>query len=187
MKKTENDRKPFDFNIALIGFMGVGKSTVAAELSKMLGMEAVEMDQVIAEREGMGIPEIFETYGEEYFRERETELLMELGAEKNAVISCGGGAAMRERNVAEMKRNGCVVLLTASPDVILGRVKSCGGRPVLKGRKTAGAIAELMEERWERYEKAADIVIDTDNKDVPQICDELAQKLKSIKKVGNNV
>lgn len=187
MKQPENCKNSFDHNIALIGFMGVGKSTVAACLSRMFGMKTVEMDQVIAEREHMSIPEIFEAYGEEYFRERETELLIELQSEKNIVISCGGGAAMRERNVAEMKENGCVVLLTASPEVICGRVRSGDDRPVLKGRKNAEAIAELMEERRERYEKAADIVIDTDYKDVPQICAELAQKLKSAKRVKNDV
>lgn len=187
MKEQENYRESFDFNIALIGFMGVGKSTVAAGLSRMFGMKTVEMDQAIAERERMSIPEIFETYGEEYFRERETELLMELECEKSTVISCGGGVPLRECNVDRMKKNGYVVLLTASPEVILSRVSLGNDRPVLKGRKNAGAIAQLMEERRERYEKAADIVIDTDGKDVLQICAELAQKLKSIKRVKNNV
>ena len=71
-------RKLFDCNIVLIGFMGAGKTTVSDYLSTMFAMEIVEMDQVIEAREAMSIPDIFATYGEEYFRDRETELLREL-------------------------------------------------------------------------------------------------------------
>ena len=96
-------RKLFDYNIVLIGFMGAGKSTISDYLSAMFAMDVVEMDQVIAEREEMSISDIFETYGEEYFRTRETELLIEMQARQNVIVSCGGGVAMRERNVEEMK------------------------------------------------------------------------------------
>ena len=71
-------RKLFDYNIVLIGFMGAGKSTISDYLSTMFAMEVVEMDQLIAEREGMSISDIFETYGEEYFRNMETNLLIEM-------------------------------------------------------------------------------------------------------------
>ena len=81
-------------------------------------MKLVEMDQEIAEREEMSIPDIFATYGEEYFRNLETELLKELQTGRNCIISCGGGVALRSENVVEMKKNGKVVLLTASPETI---------------------------------------------------------------------
>lgn len=170
-------RKLFGYNIVLIGFMGAGKTTVSDYLSTMFAMKIVEMDQMIVEREGMSIPDIFATYGEEYFRDQETNLLKELQEESNLVISCGGGTALRECNVAEMKKNGRVVLLTASPEVILERVKDSDDRPVLQGRKTVKDITELMEQRRERYEAAADIVIQTDHKSVLQICEELVQRL----------
>ena len=99
-------RKLFDYNIVLIGFMGAGKSTISDYLSTVFDMEIVEMDQLIADREEMSIPDIFATYGEEYFRNLETDLLIEMQDKKNVVISCGGGVAMRERNVEEMKKNG---------------------------------------------------------------------------------
>lgn len=162
-----------DYNIVLIGFMGTGKSTVSEYLSKKYGMDIVEMDRILAERENMSIPDIFEKYGEEYFRDKETALLIELQGRKNAVISCGGGAALRERNVSEMKKNGKVVLLTASPETIYERVKRSDDRPVLAGRKTPEGIRELMESRREKYEAAADIVIHTDNKTIPEVCEEL--------------
>ena len=69
--------KPLDQNIVLIGFMGTGKTTVANALKRRFGMEIIEMDQIIAEREGMTIPEIFEKHGEAYFRDAETDLLID--------------------------------------------------------------------------------------------------------------
>lgn len=173
-------RKLFGYNIVLIGFMGAGKTTISDYLSTMFAMKVVEMDGLIAEREGMSIPDIFATYGEEYFRDQETNLLKELQEESNLVISCGGGAALRACNVAEMKKNGRVVLLSASPEVILDRVKDSDDRPVLKGRKSIEGTAELMEQRRERYEAAADIVIQTDHKSVQEICEELIQRLSEM-------
>lgn len=170
-------RKLFDYNIILIGFMGAGKTTISDYLSTMFAMNIVEMDQVIEEREEMSIQDIFATYGEEYFRELETGLLVEMQSRKNTVISCGGGVAMRERNVAEMKKNGRVVLLTASPETIYERVKDSNNRPVLNGRKNVQGISELMEQRREKYEAAADIVVNTDGKTVLQVCEEMIQKL----------
>ena len=171
-------RKLFNYNIVLIGFMGAGKTTISDYLSTMFDMDIVEMDQVIAEREEMSISDIFATYGEEYFRDLETNLLIEMQSHKNVVISCGGGAALRERNVAEMKKNGRVVLLTATPETIYERVKDSNDRPVLNGRKNVKGISELMEQRREKYEAAADIVINTDDKTVLQICEELVQRLQ---------
>jgi len=170
-------RKLFDYNIVLIGFMGAGKSTISDYLSTMFAMDIVEMDQVIAEREGMSISDIFETYGEEYFRNLETNLLIEMQEKQNVIISCGGGVAMRERNVTEMKKNGRVVLLKANPETILDRVKDSDERPLLNGHKNVEYIGKLMEARREKYEAAADIVVETDNKSVLQICEDLIQKL----------
>lgn len=170
-------KKLFGYNIALIGFMGVGKSTVSDHLGKMLDMELIEMDQEIAEREGMNISDIFEMYGEEYFRSLETNLLIELQTGKNVIISCGGGVAMRENNVQEIKKNGRVILLSAAPRTILERVRNSNDRPLLNGHKNLEDISSLMEQRREKYEAAADIVIDTDEKSVSQICEEIIQKL----------
>ena len=156
----------FDFNILLIGFMGAGKSTVADYLKESYSMDVVEMDQIIARRQGMSISDIFEKYGEEFFRNLETELLIEMQSRSNVVISCGGGVPMRERNVKEMKKNGRVVLLTAEPETIL------------EGNKNVPYIAGLMEKRREKYEAAADIIVKTDGKSPKEICEEIMEKLK---------
>ena len=167
----------FDYNVVLIGFMGAGKSTIAELLRTGWGMERIEMDALIEEREGMRISKIFETKGAPYFRDLETELLIELQARSNAVISCGGGVPMRERNVAEMKKNGRVVLLTAHPETILERVKDNHDRPLIENNKTVEGISALMEARRERYMAAADLVIETDRKTGEEICRELVEKL----------
>ncbi|HIY18986.1 MAG TPA: shikimate kinase [Candidatus Blautia avistercoris] len=169
--------KKLDFNLVLIGFMGSGKTTVAEYLHGLLEMEVVEMDQVISLRQQMSIPEIFGKYGEEYFRDLETELLKELQEKTNVVISCGGGVPLREQNVQEMKKNGTVIWLTASAETIYERVKEDQNRPLLKDRMSVEGIARLMESRREKYESASDILIATDGKTIEQIGKEILENL----------
>ncbi len=165
-------------NIMLIGFMGTGKSTVAAYMNRVYGMDVVEMDEVLAEREQMTIPEIFDQYGEEYFRNRETELVQELQKEENKIVSCGGGVVLREQNVAEMKKAGVIVLLTALPETILERVKDDENRPLLRGNKNVAFIEKMLEDRGPKYRAAADVVVATDGKDAAAICREIMEKVQ---------
>ena len=176
--KRIQSRNLFNYNIFLIGFMGAGKSTISDYLKNALAMDVVEMDQCIVERQGMSISDIFETYGEEYFRELETNLLIEMQSQSIVVLSCGGGVPMRERTVVEMKKNGRVVLLTAKPETILERVKDNHDRPLLENNKTVPFIADLMEKRRAKYEAAADIVIETDGKSELEICEEMIHRLR---------
>lgn len=168
----------FDNNIVLIGFMGCGKSTISKALRRIFSMDVIEMDEVIAEQEGMTIPEIFEVHGEQYFRDAETQLLRDMQSQKNVVISCGGGTALREVNVVEMKKNGKVVLLTAHPETVLERVKNSHDRPLLENNKTVEFISELMDKRRKKYEAAADIIIHTDNKSDLEICEEIIARVQ---------
>lgn len=165
-------------NIMLIGFMGTGKSTVASCLCREYGMEIVEMDELIAKRAGMSISDIFAQYGEEYFRDLETNLVLELQSQSNQVVSCGGGVVLRERNVEEMKKGGSIVLLTAEPETILERVKDDDNRPLLRGNKNVAFISDMMEKRRPKYEAAADVVIHTDGKEVQEICREIMEKVQ---------
>lgn len=164
-------------NIFLIGFMGSGKSTIASCLSKNYGMEIVEMDQEIVKREGMSISDIFAQKGEPYFRDLETNLLIEIQEKKNKVISCGGGVAMREQNVVEMKKSGVVILLLAEPETILERVKDSDERPLLQGNKNLSFIRDMMEKRRPKYEEAADYIVQTDGKNAESICKEILEKV----------
>ena len=170
-------RNLFSCNIFLIGFMGAGKTTISDYLHTLFAMDVVEMDEVIAKREGMSIPDIFELHGEQYFRDAETSLLIEMQNRSNTVISCGGGVPMREKNVVEMKKNGRVVLLTATPQTILERVRDSHDRPLIEHNKTVEFIGALMEKRREKYEHAADIIIRTDDRSELEICNEIIRRL----------
>lgn len=160
-------------HIFLIGFMGTGKSTIARLLSRRLKAEQMEMDQRIVEQEGMEINEIFARHGQEYFRDRETQTLRELSKIKPAVISCGGGIVLREENIRLMQATGKTILLTASPETILARVKKDDSRPNLKGRKTVEGIQELMDQRRDYYCRAAQITISTDKKTPDEVAEQV--------------
>lgn len=160
-------------NIVLIGFMGSGKSTVARNLSKRYGMQMIDMDQEIEEREGRNIPQIFEESGESYFRDLETNLLIELQECQNLIISCGGGIVVRESNIPEMKKAGTVVLLSATAKTIYYRVRYGKNRPLLNGNMNPQYIQELMNKRCDKYEAAADVVVATDGNNAKNICDEV--------------
>ena len=165
-------------NIFLIGYMGTGKSSVAKFLSTEHGWDVLEMDDMIVQRQGMSIADIFEKHGEEYFRDVESNLIKEICLQQNKVVSCGGGVVLREQNVDEMKKRGNIVLLSASPETILERVKDDTSRPLLQGNKTIEFLSEMMEKRREKYENAADVVIQTDGKQIAEICNEIVEKIK---------
>ncbi len=169
------------YNIFLIGFMGAGKSTIARQLHMKYGLELTEMDQVIEEREKLKISGIFERYGEEYFRRKETELLLEFQRRKNLVVSCGGGAPLRDCNVEAMKRSGKIVFLTADPETVFERVKNSHDRPVIEKNKNVPFIAALMEQRRGKYEKAADFSVSTDNREPEEICLEIMRRISEEK------
>lgn len=175
---TKTQAESFTGNLFLIGFMGSGKSTIAAELSRMLHRPVLEMDEEIEKREGMSIPAIFSEHGEAYFRQLETDLLKETSALGGFLVSCGGGAAMREENVREMKKSGIIVLLTALPETILERVADDENRPLLKGRKNTADIEALIEKRRPAYEAAANYQVATDQKTSAQIAGEILEILE---------
>ena len=165
-------------NIFLIGYMGTGKSTVAAYMAKQYGMEVLEMDEMIVERANMSISDIFAKYGEEYFRNIETKLLQEICLQENKVVSCGGGIVLRQQNVEEMRKGGKIVLLSAKAETILERVKDDDNRPLLRGNKNIASIQDMLEKRRPKYESAADIMIHTDAKEIAEICNEMIDKIK---------
>ncbi len=160
-------------HIFLIGFMGCGKSTNAARLSELTGAGRLEMDEEIVKRQGMEIRDIFSRFGEEFFRDLETGLIAELETAEPLVISCGGGAVLREQNVRMMKKMGKIVLLTADPETIYERIKDSTDRPVLNGHMNPEYIRMLMEKRRNRYEAAADFSVSTDRKTADVICREI--------------
>ena len=166
-------------NIVLVGFMGVGKSAVANFMKENKNMVVMDTDRLIEEKEGCTIQEIFREKGEPYFRSLETKLLEELSIQNisNAVISCGGGMVLDPANVTLMEKLGIVVVLTATPGTIYRRVKNCKKRPILDNNMNMEYISNLLDRRKVFYEKASDIQIETDNKTIEEICQELSSAI----------
>lgn len=169
--------KKLDYNIMLIGFMGAGKTTVSTRLSKDMSLPEIDMDAYIVRHQNMKISEIFDKYGEEGFRTIETQCLIEIMKNKGNIVSCGGGAVLKDENVEHMKKNGVIVLLTATPQTIYERVRNSNDRPILNGNMNIEFIEQLMNKRKSRYLEVADIIIETDNKSIADISKEIQSKL----------
>lgn len=161
-------------HIFLVGFMGSGKSTVGKGLSKKMDRELMDTDEYIEKKDGRPISKIFAQSGEGYFRLMETMVLKEFSPLSSRIISCGGGMAIKSENTDLMKTMGKIVYLRANPETILKRVSRSDKRPLLEGNKNIEFIQEMMEKRTPYYEGAADIIIDTDDKSIEEICDEIA-------------
>ena len=115
--------------IYLCGFMGCGKTTVGKKLAKMLNKELIDLDAYIVEKEGMNIPEIFEKYGEPYFRAVETAGLKEL-AQEGGIIATGGGALLSDENGEVAKSAGLVIFIDTPFEVCYERIKDDPNRPI---------------------------------------------------------
>jgi shikimate kinase len=148
-------------NLVLIGFMGTGKSSVGKLAAKTLGFQFIDTDQVIVERAGRQISEIFETDGEAAFRTLETEALESLAHLSRCVISTGGGAVLLEHNRQLLRELGYVVCLTASEDVLFERVSRNTKRPLLQTENPRATLSRLIEERSAIYREAAHHTLDT--------------------------
>lgn len=148
-------------NVALIGFMGAGKTTVGHVLAELLHFEFLDTDRLIEQREGCRITELFSLQGEAYFRQRETELCRELEEVRGKVIATGGGLAVNPDNLASLRHHALVVCLCASPETVFHRVRTQTHRPLLQTPDPLGRIRELLAERIPCYRKA-DILVGVD-------------------------
>ena len=161
-------------NVILIGFMGCGKSTVGLRLSYRLRKPVIDTDKEIEKAEKRSISDIFQTEGEAYFRDKETECLKNLlKTSGNQIISVGGGLPMREINRQLLHQLGQVVYLRAKAETIYDRLKYDTTRPLLQGENPQEKIRSLMTQREQNYKEASDIVIDVDGKDFEQIIGEI--------------
>ncbi len=168
-------------SIALIGFMGTGKTTVGKLLAGKLIKEFVEFDAEIEKKAGKTIAEIFRESGEEYFRQLEIKEVKEVAGKKNLVIACGGGIVLKAENIFRLKQECVIVCLSAAPDIILQRISGDKNtRPLLDVAGREKQIKELLQYRWPLYQKAADIMIDTSGIDAPRVLKKILNALGKI-------
>ncbi len=163
-------------NLYLVGFMACGKSTVSAKLGELSGKPVFEMDQYIVDKMGISIADIFDRYGEDRFREIETETLREIRPGSGAIISTGGGAPMRDENRKVMHEQGKVVYLSVKPETVIKRLSvNQTDRPVLAGHVNLEYVTDLLGRRDPLYREAADVVLETDEMTVDEICREIVK------------
>ncbi len=163
-------------SIALIGFMGTGKTAVGKMLAAKLGKAFIELDAEIEKEAGKVIPDIFREDGEAHFRELEIEVVKRYAGEKNAVIACGGGIVLNDINIFRLKQECVIVCLSASFPDILERTTG-DRRPLLNVEDKEKRIKQLLEDRLPLYEKAAEITIDTSGVDAPGVVKKILKAL----------
>lgn len=167
--------------IALIGFMGTGKTTAGKLLAARTGKEFIELDAVIESQAGMTIPDIFRKEGEIGFREWEIAAVKSLAGGGNAVIACGGGVVLNTINIDRLRQECRIVCLTASPETIIERTGKDGDtRPLLTAKDRAVRVRELLQQRRPLYRLAAEITVNTTRRGTEAVVTAILNKLKNI-------
>ena len=164
-------------NIVLVGFMGSGKSLTSNKLARALNREIFSTDKLIEQREGRAIADIFRDSGEAYFRKVEKEVVEEISNQTDIILDCGGGVVLDPENMANLKKNGLVIYLSAPPERIYNNIKGQKHRPLLNVEDPQLKISELLASRETYYQKA-DVIIDAD-KPIDQIAEDILEVINN--------
>ena len=164
-------------NLALIGFMGAGKTSVGRLVAEQLHFDYLDTDELIQSRTGRTIVEIFLTDGEAAFRKMESELVGELAARTKTVIATGGGLPMNPQNLVRLKTHALVVCLWASPEKIWERVKNQTHRPLLHDADPQKKIRELLAAR-EPFYRQADVLLNTELRSVREVAQQVVHQFQ---------
>ena len=165
-------------NIVLCGFMGCGKSTIGKLVAKKTHREFIDLDRFIEEKQGMSIREIFETYGEDYFRNCETDAISELVNKNDVVLALGGGAVLKNTNVELLKSSGKIIFLDVTANTVFSRLKNDTSRPLLNTEDKLAEITKRLNDRLPIYTTVADKIIDANSKTKEAIATEIIDFFK---------
>lgn len=167
-------------NIILIGMMGSGKSTIAKALRVKLAYDVFDTDDAIEKKTGNTISEIFKAKGEVYFRQLENTMCKGLGLHNN-IISTGGGIILNSENVKLLKEKGPIIYLSGTIDTLLNRlINETENRPLISKNELQQQLTNILNNRKELYENAADIIVKIDDKDIDTISNEIIMNLREI-------
>jgi len=164
-------------NLALIGFMGTGKTSVGRLVAEQLRFGYLDTDELIQSRTGRTITDIFAKDGEPAFRALEHQVTGELSTRERTLIATGGGLPTNPANLASLKQHALVVCLWASPEKIWERVKNQTHRPLLQGTDPQKKIRDLLEAR-EQFYRQADVLINTDIRSVREVAQQVVHQFK---------
>ena len=159
-------------NLALVGFMGTGKSSVGRALAAHFNFDFIDSDELIVQRAGKPITDIFALDGEPAFRELEQQIVTELAGRTGCVISTGGGLGANAGLLALLKQHSLTVCLWASPETIFDRVKHSSHRPLLNHADPLARIRELLAQREAVY-KQADLLIGTELRSIKEVAHQI--------------
>jgi len=166
-------------HVAIIGFMGAGKSTVAELLAQRSGVPLVDIDARIAEAAQMSIEDFFAHNGEQEFRWMEHEMLTDaLRCPDASIIACGGGIVLDPRNRALLEAQATVIYLQVTAEELAQRIDDYASRPLLQPAIEADALSDFMQEREPLYERVADITVDTCGLTPHEVCDRIVGMLE---------
>ena len=161
--KTNIQRDNMKDNIALIGFMGSGKTTIGKLLAKTMEMKFVDIDKIIEATEKKSINDIFKEKGQIYFRDLERKIILQESSRNNCVIATGGGSILDNENVKSLQETSFIVFLDASIECLYLRLKDNTTRPILNGAEDKKQlIEELLEKRKFLYQISANFIIHID-------------------------
>jgi len=164
-------------NLALIGFMGTGKSSVGRLVASTLHFTYLDTDDVIEARAGATIADIFKHQGEATFRTMENRIVEELRRRDKTVISTGGGLPVNEQNMASLKTHALTICLWASPEKILQRVRDQTHRPLLNEPDPLGRIRQLLAER-EKFYRQADVLLNTEFRSLREVAQQVINQFR---------
>jgi shikimate kinase len=165
--------------IALIGYMGTGKTIIGQILAEKLKMNLIETDRMIEQEAGITIPEIFKKESETGFREREIAAVKKIAGEKRCIIACGGGIVLNWINIDRLSENSVIVYLKASPKTIQKRVSGeAGQRPLLIVEDQLKTIKEMLKSREPFYRHAAEITVNTTRLNPDAVAETILEELK---------
>ncbi len=164
-------------NLALIGFMGTGKSSVGRLIADTLHYTFLDTDDVIIGRSGASIEDIFKHQGEAAFRQLEARIVEELTRRDRTIISTGGGLPANEKNISSLKTHALVICLWASPEKILQRVQGQSHRPLLNDADPLARIRQLLSER-ERFYRQADVLVNTEFRSLREVAQQVMNQFR---------
>ena len=160
-------------NIFIIGSMGSGKTSIGKMLAKENNLSFLDTDHEIIRSCGYSIPDIFKEFGEEHFRNLETEQLRKMKALENHVISTGGGIILKNDNRKLMKELGIIIFLDINISSQVDRVKNRKNRPLLNDQNLKDNLLSLKKTRDPIYKKISNYIIDVSGKEREQIINEI--------------